>query len=113
VEASGAIDAGSAERSKKNSLAGLHFEPHGNGLGDRFWGCKFGVSLRHDAILSLFDAELERHLQRAFDCAVGWAVCAVGAFQGRRRGYQAHDVEQAFWFEGLGHADDCAELMAG
>src|SRR5580658_11217008 len=52
-------------------------------------------------------------LDGAFDCAAGVARCTVGAAGCWRRSYQAHDVKETFWFEGLGHADDGAELVAG
>ena len=52
-------------------------------------------------------------LDGAFDGAAGIAGGAVGASGCWRRSYQAHDVQEAFWFERLGHADDGAELVAG
>jgi hypothetical protein len=51
-------------------------------------------------------------LERAFDGAAGIAWALVGTAQLGRRSYQAHDVEKALGLEGLGHADDCAHLVA-
>jgi hypothetical protein len=52
-------------------------------------------------------------LDGAFDGVGGVAWGLVGAAELRRRSYQADHVEQAFGFEGLGHADYRAHLVAG
>src|SRR5277367_1023248 len=54
-----------------------------------------------------------RKLDGAFDGSAGVARGAVGAAGRGRRSYQAHDMQKAFRFEWLGHADDGAELVAG